>query len=182
MKENKEVKKIKEVIVVEGAHDAATINQYVEADTIITNGSAISTETLALIKKADESKGVIVFLDPDFPGEKIRKTIMDEVPNVCHAYLEKTKAISKNKQKVGVEHATRKDILAALDNCVHYDDSSQLSLSYEDYLSLGLVGNKALRDKVTQSLKIAPCNAKTLFKRLNMLKLTYEDIIKIIGE
>lgn len=176
------MKKIKEVIVVEGAHDAVTINQYVEADTIVTNGSAISPETLALIKKTSETKGVIVFLDPDFPGEKIRKTIIDAVPKACHAYLEKTKAISKNKQKVGVEHATRADIIQALDNCVHYDEVDKLSLRYEDYLSLGLVGNKALRDKVTQSLKIAPCNAKTLFKRLNMLNLTYEDITKIIGE
>jgi ribonuclease M5 len=175
------MKKIKEVIVVEGTHDAATINQYVEADTIITNGSAVSVETLALIKKASKTKGVIVFLDPDFPGEKIRKTIMDAVPDACHAYLEKSKAISKNKQKVGVEHATRDDILEALDNCVHYDEFDELSLSYEEYLSLGLVGNKSLRDKVTKSLKIAPCNAKTLFKRLNMLNLTYEDIIKIIG-
>lgn len=175
------MKKIKEVIVVEGAHDAAAINQYVEADTIVTNGSAISSETLALIKEASKAKGVIVFLDPDYPGEKIRKTIMDTVPDACHAYLEKSKAISKNKQKVGVEHATREDILEALNNCVHYDESDELSLSYEEYLSLGLVGNKSLRDKITTSLKIAPCNAKTLFKRLNMLNLTYEDIIKIIG-
>lgn len=175
------MKKIKEVIVVEGAHDAALINQYVEADTIITNGSAISSETLALIKKINKTKGVIVFLDPDFPGEKIRKTIMEAVPSACHAYLEKDKAISKNKQKVGVEHASKEDILQALDNCVHYEQSNEISLSYKEYLSLGLVGNKSLRDKVTQKLKIAPCNAKTLFKRLNMLNLTYQDIIKIIG-
>lgn len=172
---------IKEVIVVEGAHDEAVIKQYLKAQTITTNGSAITQETLELIKKAHETNGVIVFLDPDFPGEKIRKTIIDYVPEAKHAYLAKDKALSVAKQKVGVEHASQADIIAAIADCVSYKEP-QDTLTYPEYLKLGLMGNKPLRCQVAQALKIAPCNAKTLFKRLNMLNLTYQDIIKIIGE
>ena len=69
------MEKIKEIIVVEGRDDTRRILESVEADTIETNGSAIDEETLKLIKKAHETRGVIVFTDPDFPGEKIRKII-----------------------------------------------------------------------------------------------------------
>jgi len=69
-------KKIKEVIVVEGTSDVQTLSNIIDADFIITHGSAISKDTLDLIKQTNLTRGVILFLDPDFPGEKIRKTIV----------------------------------------------------------------------------------------------------------
>lgn len=64
------MKKIKEVIVVEGKDDTKRIQRAVDADTIETRGSAIPEETLMLIKKLAKTRGVIVFTDPDFSGEK----------------------------------------------------------------------------------------------------------------
>ena len=57
--------KIKEVIVVEGKDDTVAVKRAVEADTIETNGSAISEETLTKIAHAASKRGVIVFTDPD---------------------------------------------------------------------------------------------------------------------
>ena len=79
--------KIKEIIVVEGKNDTAKIKKAVDADTIETNGTEISQETLELIKIAHDKRGVIVFTDPDAPGEKIRKQIQAYVPGVKHAFL-----------------------------------------------------------------------------------------------
>ena len=45
----------------------------VNADTIETNGSAVNAETIEKIRLAQETRGVIILTDPDFPGEKIRK-------------------------------------------------------------------------------------------------------------
>ncbi|MCT4490829.1 ribonuclease M5, partial [Levilactobacillus parabrevis] len=45
------MKKIKEVLVVEGKDDTKSINRAVNADTIETRGSAIDDDTLALIEK-----------------------------------------------------------------------------------------------------------------------------------
>ena len=64
--------KIKEIIVVEGKDDTTAIKRAVNADTIETNGSAVNDETIEKIKLAQTTRGVIIFTDPDFPGEKIR--------------------------------------------------------------------------------------------------------------
>lgn len=65
---------IHEFIVVEGRDDTTAINRSVIADTIETNGSALSQETIEKIRHAQELRGVIIFTDPDFPGEKNPKT------------------------------------------------------------------------------------------------------------
>ena len=46
---------IKEIIVVEGKDDTTAIKRAVQADTIETNGSAISEETLKRIQHAQEN-------------------------------------------------------------------------------------------------------------------------------
>lgn len=83
--------KIKEIIVVEGKDDTVAIKRAIDADTIETNGSAINEETLRKIELAAEKRGVIIFTDPDFPGEKIRKTITDRIPNCKHAFYQNMK-------------------------------------------------------------------------------------------
>ena len=50
----------------------ATLSNIIKAEFIVTNGFEINEETIELIKKVNETKGVILFLDPDGPGEKIR--------------------------------------------------------------------------------------------------------------
>ena len=47
---------------------------------------------LAVIQNAQETRGVIVLTDPDFPGDKIRHTITEHVSGVKHAYLDREKA------------------------------------------------------------------------------------------
>ena len=78
---------INEVIVVEGKSDVVTLSNIIKAEYIITNGFEISDETIELIKKVNETRGIILFLDPDGPGEKIRMKIMNKVPNLKHAFV-----------------------------------------------------------------------------------------------
>ena len=47
------------------------------------------------IKVLQEQRGVIVFTDPDFPGNKIRQAVMQYVPDCKHAHLQKGDAIAK---------------------------------------------------------------------------------------
>ena len=74
--------KINEFVVVEGRDDTVNVKRAVDCDTIETNGSAITKETLEVIKQAHEKRGVIVLTDPDFPGDKIRNTIKQYIPSV----------------------------------------------------------------------------------------------------
>ena len=62
-------------------------NRAVDADTIETNGSAVNEATIEKVRRAQETRGVIIFTDPDYPGEKIRKTIAEDVPGCKHAFL-----------------------------------------------------------------------------------------------
>ena len=55
--------------------------------------------TLVRIQHAQETRGVIVFTDPDYPGRRIRAIIEEHVPGVKHAFLEKKKTIAKNGQR-----------------------------------------------------------------------------------
>ncbi|MDG0795282.1 ribonuclease M5 [Cohnella ginsengisoli] len=104
--------RIAEMIVVEGKEDTVAIRRAVDADTIETGGSAIDDKVLRRIELARERRGVIIFTDPDVPGEKIRKIIEARVPGCSHAFL--AKADARGKDGIGVEHARPEAIRAAL--------------------------------------------------------------------
>ena len=75
------------VIVVEGKNDANKIKTiFPEADIITTNGSEISRQTLESIAKASNNDTVVLCLDPDGPGEKIRRKILEYTDNVCQVF------------------------------------------------------------------------------------------------
>ena len=113
------MKTIQEKVVVEGKHDAARLKALYDVDCIITHGTSLDQNTLDLIGKYVDHPGVIVFTDPDAPGEKIRKAIMSVYPNVKHAFIPKQKA--RTDKKVGVEHGDEQSIRAALDQLASYD-------------------------------------------------------------
>lgn len=171
---------IKEVIVVEGSNDTKKLQSFFDVETIETHGLGIKKETIELIKKVNENRGVILLLDPDTPGEKIRTKINNEIPNLKNAFLLKENA--RTKKKVGVEHASKQIIEAALNNLVTYSDDKN-SLSREEYDSLGLSGqsdsvNK--RDVLSKEFHLGKCNSKTMFKRLNMIGITKKDIENVL--
>ena len=72
--------KISQVIVVEGRDDTANLKRYFDVETYETRGSAIER-----IQRLHQRHGVIVFTDPDFNGERIRRMIMTAIPTVQHA-------------------------------------------------------------------------------------------------
>ncbi|WP_425379344.1 toprim domain-containing protein [Spiroplasma endosymbiont of Polydrusus pterygomalis] len=66
--------------------------------TIETSGSGITTEKLAFIKQISLNNKVIIFTDPDYPGQKLRQTISDYLDNNClHAFINKNAAIKGKK-------------------------------------------------------------------------------------
>ena len=171
---------IKEVLVVEGKNDAEHLKTFFNCDTIITHGSAISKETIELIREVNETRGVILFLDPDSPGDKIRKTINEAVPNCKNAFVLKEDA--RTPKKVGVEHASYEVLKEALDNLVTYHDGNP-TLTMQDMFELGLSGNidaKEQRLIVGKACHVGAANAKTLLKRLNMLNKTKEEIAELL--
>ena len=171
---------IKEVIVVEGVNDTKRLKSFFDCETIETHGLGLKKETIELIKQINETRGVILFLDPDTPGEKIRNRLNSEIPNLKNAFVLKENA--KTKKKVGIEHADKQTLSEALNNLVTYSDEVD-SLNLQEFNELGLSGHLdsvEKRAKLSKHYHLGKCNAKTMLKRLNMLHLTYEQINEVL--
>jgi ribonuclease M5 len=167
--------RIKEVIVVEGKDDTVAVKRAVEADTIETNGSAVSESTLAQIDLAQKRRGVIVLTDPDYPGERIRNIIRERVPACKHAFLPKKEAVSKNKDDLGVENATPEAIRQALRHAKQEEDGVSEVINWQDLHAAGLIAganSKKRRERLGELLHIGYANGKQLHKRLLKFRIT----------
>ena len=181
------MKKIKEIIVVEGKDDTKRVSLAVEADTIETRGSAINQEILEQIRLAQETRGVIVFTDPDGPGEKIRKIISTEVPGVKHAFLKRDDARYRGlrKESIGIEHASVEAIQEALEGVVEEKLDYTPVVSKQFLLKEGLIGTsqaKALRGALGEQLRIGYTNGKQLEKRLNMFGISEKEVTEALEQ
>lgn len=171
------MKKIKEVVVVEGKTDTQVLKELFDVETIETHGLALSDKTLEYIKKVNETRGVIVLTDPDYPGMKIRNMIKDIVPDCKHAFVNKKDA--KGSKKLGIAEARKEAIIEALENVVSFDKNVE-SITWEEFISLDIIGNKERRLYIYDYFHLGYGNVKTLFKRLNMVGITKEDIENIL--
>lgn len=174
-----------EVLVVEGKNDKARILAiFPNLEIITTNGSEISKETLDMIEELSKTNKIILFLDPDYPGERIRNKILERVPNCENVFIKKSKAIDEKKHKVGVEHASANDIKEALEHRISYSVNIGI-LEMKDLFELGLLGKEnsiAKRRYLAEKLHIGNPNGKTLLKRLNFLQMTVEKVSEILNE
>ncbi len=165
------------VIVVEGKNDANKIKTIFEGvDVIITNGSEINDSVINDIYKVSLKTDVILCLDPDGPGEKIRKKIVEKVPNVHQVFAKKVDAISKNKKKVGIEHMKTEDILNMFNDIKYSKNTGEIT--YVQLYEMGYMTSKEKRIALCEKLNISYSNGKQLLKRLNMFGITLEEIKK----
>ena len=174
--------KIKEFIVVEGRDDTVAVQRAVQADTIETGGSALSPEKIERIKKAHQLRGVIVFTDPDYPGEKIRKTISQQVPGVKHAFLTREEATKKG--DIGIENASPEAIIRALTEVkMEWIDDDKEIIPWERLIEEGLVGGTDASERrlfLGNALGIGFANAKQFYKRLKMFQISESEFNKAL--
>ena len=175
------MKKIKEVIVVEGKSDKQLLESFLDADILMTNGSAIDGFDKEYLIELAKTRGVIIFTDPDYPGLKIRNELSSYLDVCKHAFIDKKKAIKNN--KVGVAETNKEDILEALENVVTFDKFNKGTLIANDLYELHIAGNnsKENKEKIINHYHLGKCNSKTLLKRLNMLGLNRKDLEKILN-
>lgn len=167
---------IKEVIVVEGKDDVAAVKRAIDAEMIVTGGFALPPSVMERIKTAAKKRGVIIFTDPDFAGEKIRKIIADQVPNCKHAFLPKEKAMKEG--DIGIENASPENILLALKQARSQIIEKRQEFTQEDLIKNQLMGSDQAtkrRDQLGKQLGIGYGNAKQFLNRLNHYGVTREE-------
>lgn len=176
------MKKIKEVIVVEGKSDKQFLETFLDADFVICNGSAVDGFSKDYLIELSKTRGVIILTDPDYPGEKIRKEVSSYLKEAKHAFVRKEFSIKNH--KVGVAEASKQEVLRALENVVTLSNVTKGNLTATDMFLLNLSGSNSSKNKqkVIEHFNLGVCNSKTLLKRLNSLNISKEELEKIIND
>ncbi len=179
--------KIKEVIVVEGRYDKNMLSQIVDATILETSGFGImkDKEQLSLLRKAAQSRGLIVFTDSDGAGFVIRnflKSVID--PSLLkHAYIpdipgkEKRKTSPGKEGLLGVEGMRPEVILDALRRAGATVDGEDAGIcghiTKQDLMDLGLSGSansSFLRKALLKKLELpGHMSANAMLQALNLL-------------
>ncbi|MGF3066889.1 ribonuclease M5 [Facklamia sp. P12945] len=180
----KEIEVPTEVVVVEGRSDTQRLNQIFgpSIKVIETNGSAIDQEILSRIEEANKQFGVIVFTDPDYPGERIRRIIRTQIPSVKEAFLSQEAANShRKKDSLGIEHASAADIQAALSKVTKMSPQKELKpIPMAELVAMGLAGTEqanVLRQTVANHFNLGHVNAKQLQKQLAKYQVSRQEIL-----
>ena len=165
---------LKGILVVEGKEDASYLSNYIASEIVIVNGFEIPESTISYLK----DKTVILLLDPDEAGLKIRDKIKKLLPNSVDVEIDINKC--DRGLKSGVAECQIDEILSKLHIYVDEELKSSSDITKSDLYNLGLVGNKELRKKVCDKLNLGNCNGKTLYKRLLINNISLKQLCEII--
>lgn len=162
-------------LVVEGKEDASYLSNYISSEIIVVNGYELSKSTISYLK----NRRVILLLDPDEAGFKIRERLNKELPSAINVEVDISKCIRGEKN--GVAECQIEEILEQLKPYVtEKTNENSPSIKMSNLYELGLINNKDLRDKVCQELSLGNCNNKQLLKRLVINNISLDKIREII--
>lgn len=167
--------KIKEIIVVEGRDDTTAVTRAIDCDTIETHGFGIQKQTWDLLERAYNESGLIIFTDPDFSGEEIRRRLTAKFPEAKHAYLAQQDALNSTGSDIGIENADDKSIIEALKKAKAHLTEKVDTFTQKDLQAAGLSGlanSRALRKKIGKELGIGYANCNGMLKKLNSFGIT----------
>ena len=162
------MKRIKEVIVVEGRYDKNALKQVVDATVVETGGFGVFSdkERLALLRRLAAERGLILLTDSDGAGFVIRNFLKGAIPKsqLKQAYIpdiygkERRKAAPGKEGKLGVEGMSPAVLLEALRRAgATFEDEAPPergeAITKADLYGLGLTGGPDSGAKRAQVLK-----------------------------
>lgn len=167
------MRRIRQVIVVEGKHDVIRVRSAVEAIVVPTDGFRIfkDAEKRAMLRRLAAVRGLIVLTDSDTAGGVIRNHLLSCIPaeQLKQAYIppipgkERRKSAPSKEGLLGVEGVDAATVVAALERCgaVFEDEDApahaSLSLTKADWMALGLSGSAdsaRRRERLAQALGV----------------------------
>ena len=164
------MRRVWEAIIVEGRYDKNALSQIVDAVIIETGGFHIFSdkENLALIRRMQQARGVILLTDGDSAGFLIRNHLKGALgAGVKQAYIpdrygkERRKRKASSEGKLGVEGMPPQVLLHALEQAgATFEDAAaaerqaaQQMLTKADLYALGLSGGQDSREKRSAVLR-----------------------------
>ena len=196
------MRKIKEVIVVEGRYDKNTLSQIVDATVITVGGFSVfnDKEKLAFLRRLAEERGLIVLTDSDGAGFVIRNYLKGALPKewVKQAYIpdvhgkERRKRHAGKEGKLGVEGMKPEVLLDVLQKAgATFLDGGEAAvekgdpITKADLFELGLTGgpnSTAKRQALLKKLNLPErLTANGMLEALNLL-YDRESLLAVLEE
>ncbi|MBD5150872.1 MAG: DUF4093 domain-containing protein [Oscillibacter sp.] len=182
------MRKVREVIVVEGRYDKNTLKQVVEATVVETRGFGVfnDKERLALLRRLAAERGLILLTDSDGAGFVIRNFLKGSIPKsqLKQAYIpdvygkERRKTVPGREGKLGVEGMPPQVLLEALERAgATFEDGEtaekRQAVTKADFYELGLTGgadSAAKRAALLKKLGLPErMTANALLEAVNLL-------------
>lgn len=180
------MEKLKEVVIVEGRDDIRRLREVMDVDCIETHGLGLNDEIMDLIEEAYHKRGIIIFTDPDYAGETIRKQIMQRCPEAKQAFITRREGEPNKKgNSLGVEHASDDAIYEALTSAssAHLQKESHITDDLlRHYQLIGYKDSKQRREWLGETLRIGYTNGKQLKKRLALFQITQKQLEEAMEE
>lgn len=173
------VRRVKQVIVVEGKYDVIRVKSAVDAIVIPTDGFGIFKDKgkLALLRRLAAARGLILLTDSDSAGALIRNHLIGCIPaaQIRQAYVppvpgkERRKAAPSKEGLLGVEGVDNATVIAALERAgAEFEEADAplrqpMALTKTDLMEAGLSGTPdaaARRQKLLAQLQL-PANLST---------------------
>ena len=160
--------KLEPVILVEGKYDKIKLSQIFDATILTSDGFGIfkQKDKLQLLRQLAETRGLLVFTDPDGAGFVIRNYLKGAVSSgkIYHAYIpdlygkEKRKAKGSKEGKLGVEGVPDEVIIRAVEQsgAMQPEVTQRGAITKADLFELGLsgAGSTARRERLMQQLQL----------------------------
>ena len=191
------MRRVREVIVVEGRYDKNALKQAVDAAVVETGGFGVfkDRERLALLRRLAAERGLILLTDSDGAGFVIRNFLKGAIPSeqITQAYIpdvygkERRKAAPGREGKLGVEGMRPQVLLAALERAgATFEDGEAPAergapITKADLYALGLSGrpdSAGRRAELLRRLDLPEhMSANALLETLNLL-YTREELLE----
>ena len=196
------MRKVREVIVVEGRYDKNALSQVVDATIITLGGFAVfnDREKLSFLRRLAEERGLIVLTDSDGAGFVIRNYLKGALPKdqVKQAYIpdihgkERRKRAPGKEGKLGVEGMRPAVLLEALRRAgATFEDEGPVEerrgdpITKADLYALGLTGGQDSQSRRRALLKQLGLperiTTNALLEALNIL-CTREEFLSALEE
>ena len=170
--------KIDGVLIVEGSNDVSYLSSFLDAHYFVTNGLDVSQEKLEFLLLASKVNKLIIFTDPDEAGISIKSTIQNAINDTYAASI--SGLSRKNYQKHGVAEAPKSEILEALKPFITDKETFREKYNLSHLVSLSKNPQEA-REKIIQKYHLIHGNNKSIESQLTILKITKEEVWKLIA-
>ncbi len=169
--------------VVEGRHDSAKLKLIdAQIETWITNGSHFNQERIQQLVELSKKYELVLLLDPDGAGERIRKRIIEHLPNIKQIFVPQNLAHSPQ-GKTGIEHM-EVEVLRGYLSHPKQTHVSRETWKVQDLYDLGLAGThnaQILREKMSVNLGLPYANVKSFCRLLNQFGIDKKTVVEKVN-